>query len=109
MVQLFTDNLPKLTHHIFLPCVCVYVHGNRCACVSHDILQGFDVHPRYTHVRAKSMAQDVRRNVGQLLIVCPVVFCNTMVEYRVDVVMSRYVATAIDEHELFRLQHNNAA
>ena len=56
----------------------VSVQGYTDVCVTHDILQGFRIHPGFCHIRAKGVPAYMRGNFRHLDTVNPVVFLNNM-------------------------------
>lgn len=58
----------------------VSVQGYTDVCVTHDILQGFRIHPGFCHIRAKGVPAYMRGNFQHLDTVNPVVFLNDMLQ-----------------------------
>lgn len=58
----------------------VSVQGYTDVCVTHDILQGFRIHPGFCHIRAKGVPAYMRGNFRHLDTVNPVVFLNDMLQ-----------------------------
>ena len=56
------------------------VQGYTDVCVTHDILQGFRIHPGFCHIRAKGVPAYMRGNFRHLDTVNPVVFLNDMLQ-----------------------------
>ena len=56
----------------------VSVQGYTDVCVTHDILQGFRIHPGFCHIRAKGVPAYMRGNFRHLDTVNPILFLNDM-------------------------------
>ena len=58
----------------------VSVQGYTDVCVTHDILQGFRIHPGFCHIRAKGVPAYMRGNFRHLDTVNFIVFLNNMLQ-----------------------------
>ena len=63
----------------------VSVQGYTDVCVTHDILQGFRIHPGFCHIRAKGVPAYMRCNDRHLYFISIIILLNDMLEIMLPV------------------------
>ena len=75
----------------------VSVHGYTDVCMTHDILQGFRIHPGFCHIRAKGVPAYMRGNFRHLDTVNPAypsTIGSTFGVLRLAMILRKHAATA---------------